>query len=188
MGATITVLTSGGVDSTTCLAHYLAHGWRVQALWVDYGQRSAYAEERAAERVAEHYGVQLRKVQLRGIQWRTRARGLVEYRARNLTLVALASNMAPEPGLVSLGIHSGTAFADCSEQFAEMLDRLLALVTDGQIRLDCPFLTWAKLQVAEYAKRLQVPLELTYSCERGTTDPCGECDKCLERKQFFGQS
>ncbi len=50
--AVITVLASGGLDSTTCLSYYLAESYTVHALWIDYGQPAALAEEQAIEQIA----------------------------------------------------------------------------------------------------------------------------------------
>ncbi len=47
----ITVLASGGLDSTTCLSYYLVEGYTVHALWIDYGHPTALAEEKAASRL-----------------------------------------------------------------------------------------------------------------------------------------
>ena len=177
--AVITVLASGGLDSTACMAYYLAENYAVHALWVDYGQPSAQAEESAIERITSHDDVPLQKVHVTGINWPKLDNELFEFRGRNLTLVSLALNTAPvEPGLIALGIHQGTPFADCTDTFAQQLNSLLILLTDGRLRLDCPFLTWSKLDVAEYALSHAVPIDLTYSCEKGLIPPGKECVKC----------
>ena len=184
--AVITVLASGGLDSTACLAYYLAENYAVQALWVDYGQPSAQAEESAIERITSHYDVPLQKVDVTGINWPKLDNELFEFRGRNLTLVSLAFNTAPvEPGLIALGIHQGTPFADCTDAFAQQLNSLLILLSDGRLRLDCPFLQWSKLDVAEYALSHAVPIDLTYSCEKGLLPPCKECVKCRDIQETF---
>src|SRR5690348_12602154 len=129
--AVITVLASGGVDSTTCLSYYLAESYTVHALWIDYGQPAALAEEQAIEQIAQHYQLPLQKVRVRGITWPKLGNELIEYRGRNLTLVSLALNAAAiEPGLIALGIHRGTSFSDCSTTFSEQLNSLLILLSN----------------------------------------------------------
>ena len=179
----ILVLTSGGLDSACCIAYYRDQGLPVRAFWVDYGQPAARPEYLAAEHLATHYGVPLQTLRVQGVQWPGLAGNLFEYRGRNLTLAALALNTTPvEGGLVALGIHQGTDFADCSAQFAEQLDQVLPLLSDGRVRLDCPFLTWTKEQIVHYACLKNVPLELTYSCEPGAVPPCREYVKRQDQK------
>jgi 7-cyano-7-deazaguanine synthase len=62
----VRVLMSGGVDSTACAALYLAAGREVEGVFVDYGQAASMAESDAAQRVADYYGVSLRRLTLGG--------------------------------------------------------------------------------------------------------------------------
>lgn len=184
--AVITVLTSGGLDSTTCLSYYLAGGYTVRALWIDYGQAAAFAEEKAVEQVIDYYQVPLQKVCIKGIIWPKLGGELLEYQGRNLTLVSLALNTAPvEPGIIALGIHQGTTFADCTIPFREKLDDLLFFLSNGRFRLDCPFISWSKQNIADYAFSKAVPLNLLYSCERGLLPPCKECVKCRDLQMIM---
>ena len=179
--AVITILASGGLDSTACLSYYLAEGYTGHALWIDYGQPAALAEEKAVEQVTDFYHIPLQKVCVTGITWPKLGNDLFEFRGRNLTLVSLALNTVMiEPGLVALGIHQGTPFSDCSAAFSKQLNDLLILLTDGLLRLDCPFLTWSKQDIFEYALSNTVPIELIYSCEKGSIPPCKECVKCRD--------
>jgi len=182
----ITVLASGGLDSTACLAYYLEGEYNVCALWIDYGQAAAQAEESAAEQVTAYYNVPLQKVRISGIRWPRLDHDLFEFRGRNLTLVSLAFNTAPiETGLIVLGIHQGTSFADCTTTFTEQLNSQLLFLSDGTLRLDCPFLKWSKLDIASYALAHAVPINLTYSCEKGSLSPCKECVKCRDIQAIF---
>lgn len=181
MSVPVIVLASGGRDSAACIDYYREHERAIQALWVDYRQRPARREETAVERIAAHYRVPLQKIDLKGIRWPELGGELFEHRGRNLTLAAIALNTAPAEGaLVALGIHRGTPFADCDPAFVTQLDQLLALLSDGLVRLDCPFVEWSKEEVARYAATQGVPIKLTYSCERGKLPPCGECIKCRD--------
>ncbi len=179
--AVITVLASGGLDSTACFSYYLAENYTVRALWIDYGHPAAPAEEQAVEQIAGYYQIPLQKVRVTGITWPKLGNELFEYRGRNLTLVSLALNTATiEPGLIALGIHLGTSFSDCSSTFSEQLNDLVIFMSDGLLRLDCPFLNWSKQQIFQFALSNAIPLEFTYSCERGLLPPCKECVKCRD--------
>jgi 7-cyano-7-deazaguanine synthase len=184
--AAVTVLASGGLDSTACLRYYLAESHRVNALWVDYGQPAARAEESAIEHITGFYGIPLQKVSIVGIDWPEMGSELFEFRGRNMTLVALALNTtAMRTGLLALGIHQGTPFPDCSVTFVQQLGDLVAFLSDGCLRLDCPFLQWSKLDIARYAEANAVPIQLTYSCEKGSMPPCKECVKCRDAQEIF---
>ncbi len=185
----VTVLASGGLDSSTCIAYYRAQGLPVRALWVDYGQMAAAAEESAVERLTVYYGIQLRKLCISGLVWQQeqqQASVLYEFQGRNLTLAALALNAAPaEAGLIALGVHAGTPFADCGSSFTELLDKSLAVLSGGLIRLDCPFLYWSKLDVGRYAQACGVPVQLTHSCMTSVPGGCQECEKCRDIQTLF---
>src|SRR5260370_27527621 len=179
--AVITVLASGGLDSTACMAYYFSENYAVHALWVDYGQPSAQAEESAIERITSHYDVPLQKVHVTGINWPKLDNELFQFRGRNLTLVSLAFNTAPvEPGLIALGVHQGTPFADCTDTFAQQLNSLLILLSDGRLRLECPFLHGSKLCVAEYSLLHPFPIYLTFSFGKSLLPPCKEVVKCRD--------
>ncbi len=180
----VCVLTSGGIDSTACIAYFLARGNLVEALCADYGQPAARAEAESAKRIAAHFGVRLMEVRLKGIPWHCGGEPR-EYPARNLTLAALALNGSQDNALIALGIHAGSRFPDCSEEFVERLDALMSFLSEGRIRFDCPFVSWAKLDVARWADAVGIPWHLTYSCERGTTPPCEECTKCRETAEIM---
>jgi 7-cyano-7-deazaguanine synthase len=180
--APVIVLASGGLDSTACIAYYIEQDAPVSALWVDYRQPAARAEENAIKRIVRHYQVPIQKLNVKGINWPKLTRDkLFEFRGRNLSLVSLALNTSPEDGaLIALGIHKDTPFSDCSASFAERTDDLLALLSDGRVRLDCPFLNWTKSDIASYAANQRIPFKLIYSCERGEVPPCKECAKCRD--------
>lgn len=182
----ITVLASGGLDSTACLAYYIAEGYSVRALWIDYGQAAALTEECAVEQVTAYYTIPLQKIRTTGIHWPTLGSELFEFRGRNLTLVSLACNTVPlEAGIIALGIHQGTDFADCTEAFRDQVNNLLIFLSDGSLRLDCPFIQWSKLDIARYALAHAVPIDITYSCEKGLYPPCKECMKCRDMQTIL---
>src|SRR5271169_4913513 len=85
-GRNATVLLSGGIDSTACLAYYLNEGFRVDALFVNYGQIGASKELQAAKAICRHFRIRLRVVALSGIT--TKGPGLITGRNAFLLLTA----------------------------------------------------------------------------------------------------
>ena len=171
------VLLSGGLDSMACLHFSLNQGHDVQALFVDYGQVACEREERAASAVAKELKVPLRKLQI--VKAVGKGSGLIQGRNAFLILCALMET-AQEPGVIAIGIHQGTPYWDCSEEFVAAMQSVLDGYAGGRAQLLTPFLKWTKREIFEYSKQHQLPVRLTYSCERGAEQPCGRCSSCQD--------
>jgi 7-cyano-7-deazaguanine synthase len=91
-------------------------------------------------------------------------------------------------GIISLGIHSGTKYADCSPSFIELNQKIINLCTNGNIIIDCPFLFMNKNDIYKHFLKSTIPIELTYSCELGKDTPCGKCLTCLDLKALKNES
>ena len=89
-----------------------------------------------------------------------------------------------EAQLLAIGIHSGTPYYDCSAEFIRMMNSLVVSQTDGVVQVGAPFLAWTKRQIWDFATNGDVPLSLTYSCERGGEAACGECPSCRDLRQL----
>lgn len=177
------VLLSGGVDSAACVDFYVQQNFAVEALHISHGQPAARQEETFAKAIAEHYRIPLAVIRLDTA--RIKADG--EIIGRNAFLVATAVMEAPfERGIVALGIHSGTPYYDCSPGFLAAFQALYDGHCDGRLRISAPFLDWTKQDIWQYCSSRQVPIELTYSCEKGLDPPCGECLSCRDRKALHG--
>jgi 7-cyano-7-deazaguanine synthase len=150
----------------------------VEALFIDYGQLGRDPEERAVTALAAKYNTPLSKVYVRG-----RSMGDGEIPGRNMLMAQLALiELAGAPGRVLMGIHAGTGYRDCSPEFAELVQRSYDFHSDGRVQFAAPFAERAKAEIIAFARDLDVPLKLTYSCERGTEPPCGECVSCRDRQ------
>ena len=173
------VLLSGGIDSAACAWFLRDQGYSVRGLFVDYGQKASVFEKNAAEALSNSLGIVLDFVSLTS----PCHFGAGEVTGRNAFLVFAALLTArSHRGVIALGIHSGTTYYDCSTAFAQSIDRLLAEHTDGKVRLSTPFITWSKQNIFEYYKAARLPVELTYSCEKGQMPACGTCLSCVDRR------
>lgn len=172
------VLLSGGLDSVALVSFYRASGRDMLALYVDYGQLAARYERRAAVNVASHYGIDLIEITYTGVK--KFSNGYIP--GRNALLLSVALTEFPESsGVVSIGIHSGTDYVDSWGSFIEKMQDVYDVYADGRIQVDAPFLEWNKGQVYSLCINNRVPVELTYSCEVGTSPPCGQCLSCRDR-------
>ena len=177
----VRVLLGGGLDSTALIPFYLSRGDIVRGLHFDYGQPSAEGERSAVLEIAEHYAVPVDKVEL-GLSI-TSVRG--EYLCRNaMFLLGAASILNATTARLSLGIHAGTPFYDCSAPFLDDVQRLLDGYFGGTVRVEAPFVEFTKRDVFDYCLNNQVPVDLTFSCDRQSVHPCGKCRCCEERAEL----
>ncbi|MEJ2861460.1 7-cyano-7-deazaguanine synthase [Actinomycetospora flava] len=176
------VLLSGGIDSFVALT-LLPSSWDREALFVDYGQPAAALERSASRAIAHETGVRWREVVASISEVPMRG----EIVGRNALLFAIAhAAISGNQGstLLVAGLHSGVPYSDCSPEFVEQSQRLLDIQSAGQVQISCPLLAWTKSDIIDYALGSSVDLSLTYSCEAGDADGCGNCESCLDRKRI----
>lgn len=180
-GSAVTVLLSGGIDSTACLAFYLSQKHTTDALFIEYGQASINQELRAAQSISRHYRIQLHRIKVAGVT--QKGGGLIV--GRNAFLLGLAlMEFRRETGLIAIGIHAGTNYADCSRPFVRRMQAIFDCCASGRIRIAAPFLAWSKRDILAFAAGRSVPIHMTYSCERGATQPCGSCLSCSDLEKL----
>jgi 7-cyano-7-deazaguanine synthase len=175
----VLVLLSGGVDSSCCVAFYQRMGYNVAGVFVDYGQPVEQREEKSAGAIADHYAIPLHTIRFSGPPVEFQG----EIPGRNAFLVFVALLFHPTfAGLLALGIHAGTPYYDCSEHFATQLGDVLSAYREGQVLLATPFLLWTKQMIYHCCAEYKVPIQLTWSCEVGPSEPCGKCLSCRDRE------
>ena len=175
----VCVLLSGGIDSTACVAFYLDVGRRPCAVFVDYQQPAAQREAIAAQEIADYYGVALAKLNWVGRM--TKTHGLIPARNAFLLMAALMERL-PTVTTIAMGIHAGTDYKDCSPEFIEQMQSLFSVYSDGDVSIGVPFIDWTKADIWAFCQSRDVPVELTWSCERSVDQPCGQCLSCLDRE------
>lgn len=175
----VAVLVSGGIDSAAVLAFFLRERFDVRPLFVDFGQPAAKQELRAARAVCKHYGVRLSVMTVRSQM----TFSVGEIPGRNAFLVfaaVLVSGM--RPGIIATGIHEGPPYYDCTEGFLKSTQAVVDGYAAGRIKVAAPFLKWGKQVIWEFCKTFRVPVESTYSCEKGGVRACGKCLSCKDRE------
>lgn len=177
----VLLLMSGGVDSTACVAYYQDRGWPLSGLFLDYGQAAVEKERKAARNVASAVGIQLVEIDCTGV-----ARiGAGEVVGRNGFLF-MAALMWSDDGtsIVASGIHETPDYIDTNEVFLDHMQTVYDYYTGGTVRIDTPFLKSTKFDIYQYALSKDVPLSLTYSCEKGYSQPCGTCLSCCDLEEL----
>jgi 7-cyano-7-deazaguanine synthase len=209
------VLTSGGLDSTTCLAIARADAFEpLYSLSFDYGQRHRFELE-AASRVAEAFGVaehRVIRIDLRQFgksaltadidvpKDRTEAAmgadvPVTYVPARNTIFLSYALAWAEVMDVrdVFIGVNAVdySGYPDCRPEFiAAFQEAARRGTTMTGFTVHTPLIRLTKAQIIRRGVELGVDYGLTHSCY----DPdaqgraCGHCDSCLLRKKGFADA
>ena len=172
----VLLLFSGGIDSTACIQYYIDLGCAINPLFIKFGQLSESQELKSAKQICKYYGLNL--IELKVETRNSFATG--EIPGRNLMFLTQALFNIEDNEVIALGIHSGTGYYDCSEDFVNSFDKIVRESTNGTLRVETPFVTWNKSQIWEYCRVKNIPIELTYSCEKGKETRCGKCATCRD--------
>lgn len=152
----------------------------MKCLFIDYGQAAAAQEEKAATAIAKFY-----RLPLRICRWTSgepKGEGLILGRNAFLLFAAMME-MRQSSGSIAIGIHAGTPYFDCGPSFRSAIQALVQGYSVGRIAIQAPFESWTKGEIWQFCRERKVPVELTYSCERGENPiPCGECASCKDLK------
>ncbi len=178
----VLILTSGGIDSTACICFYKKLKFNVEGIFFDYGQKSSKKEFNSLKKIAKHYRIKTTKIVVSNTY--KYSDGVIPGRNAFLFFLALMNFKKPN-GIIASGIHSGTNYYDCSQEFVNTLQTMIDGYTQGTIKLGTPFLKFNKRAIFEYCKMEKVPINLTYSCELGLKQPCGNCATCKDLKAIY---
>lgn len=209
------VLSSGGVDSSTCVSiavdKYGAEN--VSTVTIFYGQ-TLKKEILSARKLAEHYGLKHYEFDLASI-FKFSNCTLLEHSTQKIVEQSYEAQYSPESVITSyvpfrnglmlsvcatlaqslfpkekcvimLGNHaSDFAYADCSEAFTRKMSEAVSEGTYGLVEFVSPLVQMTKTQVVETGLKLGTPYGLTWSCYEGKDKACGKCGSCIDRMKAF---
>ena len=106
---------------------------------------------------------------------------------------AYADSLFPNEEIeIYYGAHAddacGNAYADCSEEFAEAINKAINIGTYNKITVARPLINMNKTEVVKTGLQLNVPYELTWSCYEGKEKACGKCGTCIDRLRAFREN
>ena len=209
------LLLSGGLDSSTVLAHIQAQGFEVYALSFSYGQKHDIELE-AAKKIAtkacvkEHVVLDLNFGALSKSSLTENTQSVPDYTgdqeipstyvpARNTVFLSIALGWAESLGAfdvftgVSAMDYSG--YPDCRPEYIDAFQSMANLATktgveDKKIQIQTPLIHLNKAQTIQMGLKLGVDYKDTVSCYRLKNDfsACGTCDSCVLRKRGFEQA
>lgn len=188
------LLLSGGLDSTTLLAHAVRDGFDVHAMTFRYGQRHS-SEIEAARRIATQYGVRhhvIADIDLRvfggsaltsdiavpkdrDIDEVSRSEIPITYvPARNTIFLSFALAWAEvlNAGDIFIGVNAldYSGYPDCRPEFINAFEKMANLATRGGVegtnivRMRTPLIDMTKAEIIRLGLELGVDYSLTQSC------------------------
>jgi 7-cyano-7-deazaguanine synthase len=203
-------IVSGGLDSVTMLHHLVEKmDTRPHVLTFNYAQRHV-KEVQYAQEAANRFGLDWTMIDLIDFGHALRSSGssLVNSDVdvpeghyahdtmkatvvpnRNMIMASIAAGICIAEGgtYVAAAPHNGDAaiYPDCRPVFWHLLEDVIRRANEGFVdisfRFQLPFIHWTKTDIAHEAKRLNVPVERTWSCYKGEEKHCGRCGTCVER-------
>jgi 7-cyano-7-deazaguanine synthase len=187
----LTILISGGLDSTVLLHHALRStpAKDIVAVSIMYA-RPHTSEIQFARETCDDLGVDhvivdsypwnrtSNPIKINDIPWLPIAGDPMVIRGRNSLFVILAYIVA-ECDEIWLGCNADDQqdYEDCREGWAEAIGRAC------QVRVCLPFCCWTKRQIVQMSRLYNIDLETTLSCYRGQIPGCGECNACILRAE-----
>lgn len=208
------VLLSGGLDSTVILAEAIAKGRICHAITFNYGQKH-FVEIEAARRIANHYGITQQFISIdpalfndsaltnsalqapvnRSINDIPHSIPSTYVPARNTLFLAYAAAIAEaqKADEIYYGANANDShpYPDCRPAYMVAFQSVLNLATKRAVvasppTLMTPLLELSKKEIVEKAKKLSVPVDLTWSCYQPQANlPCQICDACIIRINAF---
>lgn len=209
------VLLSGGLDSTTCLAHAIKEGFACFALSFDYGQKNI-AELNAARKIAQTLGAKKHEIitlsigNLGGSALTDKSVEVPNYTekneipityvpARNTTFLSIALGWAEilEAEAIFIGASSVdySGYPDCRPEYFAAFQTVAKLATkmglDGKtVNIVTPLINLSKAETIQLGQSLGVDYSQTVTCYKATSEglACGKCDSCHFRKKGFEEA
>ena len=205
------VLVSGGMDSCVTAALAKEAGHDLLLLHVNYGQRTEERELRAFHDLAEHYGVgsgsrivssiahlktiggssltdESIPVTQADLETAEIPTSYVPFRNAHMLSIAVSWAEVTDAKLIYIGAvyEDSSGYPDCRPDYYAAFNEVIRIGTAlGDIRIATPIIHMKKEEIVLAGKRLDAPLNLTWSCYQNGDIACGVCDSCALRLRGF---
>ncbi len=199
------VMFSGGLDSAVALFWALHRNFKVETITFDYFLRGT-KERRSAMNLSKLTRTKQHIIDVGFMKEIEDADDLERnpnlssapgayIPSRNMIFYSVATSLSELSNTKYIvGGHNKDdtkSFPDSSSRFFKQFNKTSAigLYTHGKTgRVILPFAGLSKAQVVSLGARLGVPFELTWSCHRSQSRPCGECHSCVLRTAAFREA
>jgi 7-cyano-7-deazaguanine synthase len=201
----VLVLVSGGLDSATCLYWAKKNFSQIYAITFDYYGRIEN-EKKAAIALSEKAStLELFRISIpfikessdfysgKHVSPTTDKRWASYIPARNLIFYSIAAHYAEFLDIKwVIGGHSkddGLFFKDATESFIKDMNSLFnrgcQYCNERPYTILAPLASLDRVEIIRLAIKLEVPLDLTWSCHRSGETQCGQCYACTSRSEAF---
>lgn len=207
------VLLSAGLDSTFNLLKTLEQFQVALALTFDYGQRAAAKEVECAAKIAKHFKVPHKVVELPwfkdfagttlinrnsdvpsgaavkidDLERSKETAKAVWVPNRNGIFLNIAAGFAEGLGakfvIPGFNLEEARTFPDNSEAYLKALDGSFAFSTQNRVHTHCYSTHLDKSQIVKEGRRLNMPFDLLWPCYQGLEKWCGTCESCQRFKR-----
>ena len=202
------LILSGGLDSAVSAALAAEQTNPTLALFFDYGQRAASAEQRAATAIADHLQVpcktvglpwlaelgqsaltrhdqtipELTEAQLDNQKESEKTARAVWVPNRNGVFLNVAASFAEslEATLLITGFNAEEAvtFPDNSEDFVKVAKEFFHYATANGVTVTSYTQQWNKEEIVREGLERHLPFEKLWSCYDAGSKQCGSCESC----------
>lgn len=205
------VLLSGGMDSLTVAAMANETHKELVFLHLNYGQKTSHKELECFNIISDFYNIPSENRKIIDMTFLSKIGGssLTDSRIevtkfdgdsdiipssyvpfRNTHIIAMAVSWAEVLGAKKIYIganyEDSPGYPDCRPIYYSAYNELIKHGTkEGDIEVLTPIIMMKKSEIIEEAKRLNAPLESTWSCYARADQACGVCDSCALRLRGF---
>ena len=202
---------SGGMDSAVASFIAKKEGYEIVAVHFNYGQRTQQKELEAFEAIAKVLGAKTYVIDLDFFK-QIGASALTDTTIavpedgikpgipvtyvpfRNGIFLSIAAAIAEKEraSAIYIGVveEDSSGYPDCRESFIEAMQKAINLGTkdETKIAIQTPLIHLKKEDIVSLGLKLDVPLELTWSCYQSEDEACGVCDSCRLRLKGFAKA
>ena len=200
---------SGGMDSTLSAYMMKKEGYEIIAVHFNYDQRTQTKELECFENISASLHVKQKYILDLDFFKQLGASALTDQNIevptngiqegvpvtyvpfRNGIFLSMAAAIAEKEGaqVISIGVveEDSSGYPDCREEYIKAMQNAINLGTkeETNIEIKMPLVHLKKSQIVQEALKLDVPLELTWSCYKNEDKACGVCDSCRLRLNGF---
>ncbi len=200
---------SGGMDSTLAAYMMKNKGYEIVGVHFNYDQRTQTKELECFEAICNELDVKQKYILDLDFFAKLGASALTDKNIdvptsgveegipvtyvpfRNGIFLSMAAAIAEKEGasVIAIGVveEDSSGYPDCREHYIEAMQNAINLGTKDEtsIEVKMPLVHLKKSEIVQEAIKLDVALDLTWSCYKNENAACGVCDSCRLRLNGF---